>query len=173
MKEYVLDADVIEEIFNNPSGAKAKQLEKILIKRFKKHAGNPKFLALSERLEALRDKAERGLIDSIDFIQELCKIAKETVEAEKAEEEEKIKTPTAALTDLFMELKTDQTPAVVERIVNDIDQHVRLVSFPGWQNTSKGEREVKKSLRKTLWIKYQLKDEELFNRAYAYIEQYY
>ena len=83
MKEYVLDADVIEEIFNNPSGAKAKQLEKILIKRFKKHAGNPKFLALSERLEALRDKAERGLIDSIEFIQELCKIAKETVEAER------------------------------------------------------------------------------------------
>jgi type I restriction enzyme R subunit len=28
-------------------------------------------------------------------------------------------------------------------------------------------------LRKTLWIKYKLKDEELFNRAYAYIEQYY
>lgn len=173
MKEYVLDADVIEEIFNNPSGAKAKQLEKILIKRFKKHAGNPKFIALSERLEALRDKAERGLIDSIEFIQELCKIAKETVEAEKAEEEAAIKTPKAALTELFMELKTDQTPAVVERIVSDIDQHVRLVSFPGWQNTSKGEREVKKSLRKTLWIKYKLKDEELFNRAYAYIEQYY
>ena len=172
MKEYVLDADVIEEIFNNPSGAKAKQLEKILIKRFKKHAGNPKFLALSERLEALRDKAERGLIDSIEFIQELCKIAKETVEAEKAEEAA-IKTPKAALTELFMELKTDRTPAVVERIVNDIDQHVRLVSFPRWQNTSKGEREVKKSLRKTLWIKYKLKDEELFNRAYAYIEQYY
>jgi type I restriction enzyme R subunit len=173
MKEYVLDADVIEEIYNNPSGTKAKQLEKILIKRFKKHAGNPKFLALSERLEALRDKAEQGLIDSIEFIQELCKIAKETVEAEKAEEEANTKTPTAALTELFMELKTDETPAVIERIVKDIDQHVRLVSFPGWQNTSKGEREVKKSLRKTLWIKYKLKDEELFNRAYAYIEQYY
>ena len=144
MKEYVLDADVIEEIFNNPSGAKAKQLEKILIKRFKKHAGNPKFLALSERLEALRDKAERGLIDSIEFIQELCKIAKETVEAEKAEEEAAIKTPKAALTELFMELKTDQTPAVVERIVNDIDQHVRLVSFPGWQNTSRGNEKSRK-----------------------------
>ena len=31
----------------------------------------------------------------------------------------------------FLELKTDQTPAVVERIVADIDAIVRVVRFPG------------------------------------------
>jgi len=48
-----------------------------------------------------------------------------------------------------------------------------VVSFPGWQNTSSGEREVQKSLRKQL-LKYKLhKDQMLFERAYAYIKEYY
>ena len=174
LEEFVLDADVIEDIFNNPDPKNAKKLEKLLIKRFKKHAGNPKFKTLSERLEALRDKAEQGLITSIEFVKELCKLAKETVEAEKEIAELIIeKTPKAALTELFLELKNDQTPAVVERIVVDIDAIVRVVRFPGWQKTSSGEREVQKSLRKAL-LKYKLhKDQMLFERAYAYIKEYY
>jgi type I restriction enzyme R subunit len=174
LDEFILDADVIENIFNNPDPKKIKQLEKILIKRFAKHAGNPKFKALSERLEELRDKAEKGLITSIEFIKELCKIAKETVQAEKElEEAQQEKTPLTALTELFFELKTDETPAVVERIVADIDAIVRIVRFPGWQNTTAGEREVQKSLRQAL-LKYKLhKDQVLFDRAYAYIKEYY
>lgn len=174
LEEFVLDADVIEDIFNNPDPKNAKKLEKILVKRFKKHEGNPKFKKLSELLEELRDRAERGLITSIEFVKELCKIAKETVQAEK-ELAELIqeKTPKAALTELFLELKTEETPAVVERIVTDIDAIVRVVSFPGWQKTVSGEREVQKSLRKAL-LKYQLhKDQVLFDRAYGYIKEYY
>ncbi len=72
-----------------------------------------------------------------------------------------------------MELKTDNTPAVVERIVNDIDSIVKQVRSPGWQSTTSGEREVQKSLRRAL-MKYQLhKDQDLFERAYAYIKEYY
>ena len=55
----------------------------------------------------------------------------------------------------------------------DIDEIVRIVRFPGWQNTNKGEREVKMALRKTL-SKYQLhKDNELFERAYGYVAEYH
>ena len=174
MRGATLDADVIEDIFNNPDPKKSKQLEKILVKRFKKHAGNPKFKSLSERLEELRDKAEQGLISSIEFVKELCKIAKETIQAEKELEAElQERSPKAALTDLFLELKTDQTPAVVERIVTDIDAIVRVVRFPGWQQSNQGEREVQQSLRKAL-LKYKLhKDQALFERAYAYIKEYY
>ena len=174
LEEYILDADVVEEIFNNPDPKKAKELERILIKRFKKHAGDPRFKKLSERLEDLRNKAERGLITSIEFVKELCKLAKETVQAEKEMAEQvQQKTPQAALTELFTELKTNQTPAVVARIVADIDEIVKIVRFPGWQTTSAGEREVQKSLRKAL-LKYKLhKDQVLFDRAYAYIKEYY
>lgn len=174
LDEFVLDADVIEDIFNNPDPKKTKQLEKLLVERFKKRDGIPQFKALSERLEALRDKAEKGLISSIEFVKELCKLAKDTIQAEKElADAVQEKTPQAALTELFLELKTDQTPAVVERIVTDIDAIVRVVRFPGWQSTVSGEREVQKSLRKAL-LKYSLhKDQDLFDRAYAYIKEYY
>jgi len=174
LDEFVLDADVIEDIFNNPSPKNTKKLETILINRFKKYAQNPIFKKLSERLEALRDKAEKGLISSIEFVKELCKIAKETIQAEKELEQEiQEKSPKAALTELFLNLKTDKTPAVVERIVTDIDSIVRVVRFPGWQKTTSGEREVQKSLRKAL-LKYKLhKDQTLFDQAYAYIKEYY
>ena len=134
LDEFVLDADVIENIFNNPDPKKVKQLEKDLIQRFKKHGGNAEFKKLSKRLEELRDKAEKGLITSIEFVKELCTIAKDTVSAEKdLQQEVQEKSPKAALTDLFLELKNDETPAVVERIVTDIDAIVRIVNFPGWQ----------------------------------------
>lgn len=173
LDEFVLDADVIEGIFNNPDPKNAKKIEKILAKRFKKHAGDPKFKKLSERLEELRDKAQLGLITSIEFIKELCKLAKEVLVAEKELEYVEEKTPQAALTELFLELKTDQTPAVVERIVTDIDAIVRQVRFPGWQKTSSGEREIQRSLRQAL-LKYKLhKEQVLFDRAYEYIKEYY
>jgi type I restriction enzyme R subunit len=172
LDEFVLDGDVIDDIANNRDPRKIKELERKLIERFKKNAGNPKFKKLSARLEDLKDKAEQGLISSIDFVKELCKLATETLQAEKEESLEEY-SPKSALTELFLELKTEQTPAVVARIVDDIDAIVRVVRFPGWQTTAAGEREVQKSLRKSL-LKYQLhKDQVLFDRAYAYIKEYY
>jgi type I restriction enzyme R subunit len=96
------------------------------------------------------------------------------VEAEKrVDPKEELEKGKAALTDLFNETRNTSTPAIVERIVNDIDAIVRIVRFPGWQQTSAGERDVQKALRKTL-LKYKLHHEqELFDRAYSYIKQYY
>ena len=61
---------------------------------------------------------------------------------------------------------------MVERIVADIDAIVKQVRFPGWQGTS-GERVVQQALRRAL-LKYKLHtDQELFEKAYGYIRQYY
>lgn len=174
MQEMILDADVIDDLMNKKDPKQADKVIDILTQRFKKHSGNPEFKQLSQRLDEVRLKAEKGLISSIEFIKELCQIAKDTLVAERdvftpAEK----KTAKTALTELFLELKTDKTPAVVERIVTDIDDIVKIVRFPGWQSTVAGEREVQKSLRKTL-LKYQLhKEEELFEKAYLYIKEYY
>ena len=174
MEEMVLDADVIDNLMNKKDPKDAGRVVIVLSHRLSHNLDNPIFRALSERLEALRDKAEKGLINSIEFIKQLCEIAKETLQAEKQKDNgEQQKSAKAGLTELFLELKTDKTPAIVERIVNDIDEIVRLVRFDGWQNTIPGEREVQKSLRKTL-LKYQLhRDEELFNKSYEYIKEYY
>ena len=174
MQEVVLDETMVASLMASKDPKAAKKIEKELIKRFKKYTNQPKFVELSKRLEALRDKAEQGLISSIEFIKELCQIARETIQAEKQEEHIEVrKTGTEALTELFLELRTEDTPAVVGRIVADIDSIVKIVRFPGWQTTNAGEREVQKALRKTL-LKYKLhKEEVLFNKAYMYIREYY
>lgn len=71
------------------------------------------------------------------------------------------------------QVRNEKTPIIVKRIVNEIDEIVCIIRFDGWQNTSGGEREVKKALRKVL-LNYKLHgDQELFDRAYGYIVQYY
>ena len=58
-------------------------------------------------------------------------------------------------------------------LVGDIDEIVRKVRFPGWQQTEAGEREVRRALRKSL-LKYKLHTEQdLYDQAYGYIRQYY
>jgi type I restriction enzyme R subunit len=170
----VLDADLLEAVLSNPDPKKAKEIDIKVARRLRKHLGNPKFKALSERLDALRDRFESGVLNSVEFLKQLLQLAKEVLQAEKdvppEEDEDRGK---AALTELFNEVKTAETPIIVERVVADIDEIVRLVRFPGWQDTLAGEREIKKALRKSLF-KYKLHaDEELFEKAYNYIRQYY
>ena len=170
----VLDADLLEAVLSNPDPKKAKEIEIKVARRLRKHLGNPKFKALSERLDALRDRFESGVLNSVEFLKQLLQLAKEVLQAEKEtppeEDEDRGK---AALTELFNEVKTAETPIMVERVVADIDEIVRLVRFPGWQDTLAGEREIKKALRKSLF-KYKLHaDEDLFEKAYSYIRQYY
>lgn len=170
----ILDADLLEAVLTNPDPKKAKVIEIKLNRRLRKHAGDPKFKQLSERLDALKERFESGQMTSVEFLKQLLQIAKETLEAEKdtppEEDEDRGK---AALTQLFNEVKTAETPIIVERVVADIDEIVRLVRFPGWQDTLAGEREIKKAIRKSLF-KYKLHaHEELFEKAYDYIRQYY
>ena len=172
LETLVMDADVMAELLKDPE----KRIVEIEIKitgRLRRNVG-PKFIELSQRLEALRLKHEQGLLASIDFLKSLLDLAKDVVEAEKEQPAEVGEDQgKAALTELFGEIKNAQTPVIVERAVADIDEIVRQVRFPGWQQTAAGEREVQKALRKSL-LKYKLHtDQDLFDRAYGYIRQYY
>jgi len=175
LETLVVDAGLLEAVIGSPDQKKkTRELEFKLTARLRRHMGKPAYKKLSERLEALRERHERGLMNSVEFLEELLELARELVAVEKetppVEDEDRGK---AALTELFQQVRTDDTPLIVARVVSDIDEIVRLVRFPGWQQTSAGEREVKKALRKTL-LKYQLHtNNELFERAYGYIRQYY
>ena len=170
----VMDADVLADLLQNPDPKRTKEIEIKLIARLRKHKDNPAFIELGQRLEELRDRHEQGILNSINFLKQLLEIAKEVVEAEKqVDPEEEQDRAIAALTELFNEARGSSTPVVVERIVADIDGIVKVVRFPGWQQTIAGEREVKQALRKTL-LKYKLhQEQDLFDRAYTYIAQYY
>lgn len=135
---------------------------------------NPRFRQLSERLESLEERHEQGQLHSVEFLKLLLDLAKDVVEAEKetppAEDEDRGK---AALSELFEQVRNEETPIIVERIVGQIDEIVRLVRFPGWQNTHAGALEVRKALRKTLFDFKLHQDTELFEKAYGYVKQYY
>ena len=107
-------------------------------------------------------------------MKQILELAKEVLEAEKeVDPEQERDKAREALTELFKEARNDKTHIIVERIVNDIDEIVKKVRFPDWQHTSQGERLVQKELRKVL-LKYQLhRDQDLFDKAYAYLRQYY
>ena len=174
LETLVLDADVLDEIITDPDPRRGKEVEIKLVKRLRKHPDDPRFRALGERLEELRAKHAGGQTTSLEFLKQLLEIAKEVVAAEKAiEPEEERDQAKAALTELFESVKNPETPILVERVVNDIDEIVRQVRFPGWQGTKAGEREVQRALRRCL-LKYKLhREQELFDKAYGYIRQYY
>ncbi len=175
VETLVLDAQVLEDILKDAEPLKrGKEIEIKLMSRLRKHLGNAKFTALGERLEKIKERHEQGFLTSLEFLKEILELAKDVVQAEKAAEpEEERDRAKEALTDLFQEAKTKNTHIIVERIVTDIDDIVKKVRFPDWQHTSQGERLVQKELRKAL-LKYQLhRDQDLFDRAYSYIRQYY
>lgn len=174
LETLVMNADILENLIHEFPPQKIKEIEIDVGRRIGKHKNNPIFIALGERLLKLKEKHEQGLITSIEFLKKLLALAGELVQAEKqiepVDEQARAKT---ALKELFAEVKNKNTPIVIERIVNEIDEIVRKVRFEGWQATSKGQRDVKQELRKVLYVKYQLKEQDLFDKAYSYIEQYY
>ncbi len=170
-----LDAELIDDFIKHHDAVKiTRRLEIDLVARIRKHDKSLKFQKLGERLEDLRERHEQGLVTSVEFLKMLIDMAKEARAAEKEvvpeEEEDKGK---AALTALFEGVRNENTPIIVENIVNEIDDIVKVTRFPGWQATTQGKREIKQQLNKILWTRYKLKDRDLFNKAYSYIEEYY
>ena len=122
----------------------------------------------------MKNRHQQGLLLSIDFLKELLALAKDVVKTEReTPPEEDQDRGKAALTELFEESRNGDTPVMVKRVVNDIDEIVRAVRFDGWQATYAGEREIKRALRQTLFPYKLHQDAELFEKAYGYIREYY
>lgn len=175
LEAFVVDEVIIEQLIidHGVEGA-SRQVEIKLVTRLRKHSSEPEFISLGQKLEELRLAHELNQVNSLDFLKNLLQLARDVLEAEQKiesmDEQERAK---AALTELFTEVKNENTPIIVENIVNEIDGVVKEVRFAGWQDTIEGRRSVKRNLRKIIWIKYKIKDEEVVARAYSYIEMYY
>lgn len=177
LESLVLDADVLNAAISEADAKKTiKEVEQLLIPRLRKNIGNPKFKKLAEKLDELREKMAQNLKTSIEFLKELLTIAREVLKAEQdVEPEDNRQKARAALTELFESIKNTETPIIVENIVNDIDNQIISIvrNFNDAFKTITGKREVQKQLRSILWLKYKIKDQEVFDKAYRYIEMYY
>ena len=171
----VLDAQTIEDLMTGKrTHVPTAEIEKQITARIARHLNNPVFIELGQRLNALREKYADIQQSSLDFLRELLELAKDTVAAEKAENEipreEKGK---AALTELFEALRGDETPIIVSNVVDRIDEVVRGVRFDGWQATIAGDQEVRKALRQALYVQFKIRDNEVYERALGYVREYY
>ncbi|MBO7461343.1 MAG: HsdR family type I site-specific deoxyribonuclease, partial [Bacteroidales bacterium] len=179
LEDLVIDADIIDSVLEDEKKREKKivEVEKMLKMRLGLHKGDPKFKKFAEKLDELRERMIQNLISSIDFLKQLLQMAKDLLE-----EEQKMKQPVdkraqakAALTELFESVKSEETPIIVEKVVNDIDNEVVNIirQFNDAFQSVTARREIKKKLRSILWIKYQIKDNDVFEKAYGYIEMYY
>ncbi len=179
LEDLVVDAEIIDSVMNDEKKVQKKiiEVEKMLKLRLGEHKNDPKFKKFAEKLDELRERMEQNLISSIDFLKQLLEMAHDILEAEKSvdQPQDKRAQARAALTDLFESIKSESTPVVVENVVNDIDNEVVNIvrQFNDAFKSITAQREIKKKLRSILWIKYSIKDNDVFEKAYQYIEMYY
>lgn len=65
---------------------------------------------------------------------------------------------------MFESLQDNGRRSAVERVVNDVDEVVRSVRFTRWQDTHEGDRPVQQAPRKTLYVKYKIRDNDVFEK---------
>ena len=181
IEDLVVNSRIIDECINDESKRNRTivEIQKMLKLRLgnQKHANSKEFKQLSEKLRELQERLRQQQIDSIQFLKDLLALAKEVLDTEQKLEQpqDKRQQARAALTELFESIKTPETPIVVENVVNDIDtQVVDIVRrFNNAFKTITGQNEVRKMLRSILWLKYKIKDNDVFEKAYKYVEMYY
>ena len=170
--ELVMDAESVFELPEEERIKKAKKLNLSLMGKMRSK-NDPRFEELGKRLERLKEKYEAGVLNSLEWLKELLDVARDMVHIENEAHEKVIPDDKQALTEIFLEVKSDATPQIVAGIVEDIDKIVKATRFDGWQNNHGGQREIQKVLRQTLF-KYKLhKEQELFDKAYGYIREHY
>lgn len=179
LEDLVVNADIIDQAITEAEAKKRTiELEQVLRLRLQTHSGDINYKPFVEKLEELRERMEQSLETSIDFLKQLLVLAKDLLKAEKKVMDAPIDRrhqARAALTELFESIKTPETPIIVENVVNDIDKEIVAIvlKFSDAFKSVTAQREIKQKLRTILWIKYGLKDQEVFDKAYSYIEQYY
>jgi type I restriction enzyme R subunit len=141
---------------------------------------HPVYVSLADRLDDLRRAKIASAEASVEFLKLLLEIARDFVEAEKAEAAGNLDAipvlpdpRKGALTQILAEYAPLDTPVIIESVVEDIDAIVRPVKGSGWQTSQPGDREVRRQLRACLNRHALPAIGELYDRAYAYIRENY
>jgi type I restriction enzyme R subunit len=141
--------------------------------------GHKIWKSLADRLELLRQSKILDAQASVEFLRHLLELAKDVLEAEKADDECRLDELTVidprvgALTQIFDEFKPEGVPVVIGNVVSQVDSLVQPVRGTGWQTSHPGDRTVRQELRMILKNNGLPPSGELFDRAYDYIRENY
>jgi type I restriction enzyme, R subunit len=137
------------------------------------------WVSLSARLEALRQSKIDSAVASVEFLKQILVLARDLVEAEKADDEGRIDEikvidpDKGALTQILAEYAPPDVPVIIETVVEKIDAIVRPVRGTKWQESQPGDRNVRIELRRVLAESGLPPQGDIFDRAYAYIREHY
>jgi type I restriction enzyme R subunit len=193
LEKVAVDAGLLEAIkdltlFSIPTGPGDKgptalEVMQRLEERIQKRFGDPEtdkvWRSLSERLELLRLSRIAGAAESVEFLKKLLTLAKDLIEAERADDEGRISDikvvdpRKGALSQIFQEYKPQDVPVVIETVVDKVDALVQPVRGTGWQTSHPGDRTVRLELRKILRDSGLPHQGDLFDHAYDYIRENY
>ncbi len=155
------------------------RLEERIQRRFGDEATEKIWRSLAERLELLRLSRISNAAESVEFLKQLLRLAKDLIEAERADDEGrageiKVVDPRkGALTQIFEEYAPDDTPVIIETVVDKVDELVQPVRGTGWQTSHPGDRTIRLELRRVLRDSGLPHQGELFDHAYDYIRENY
>ena len=181
LEDLVVDSNILDTCLNDEK-KRAKtiiEIKKMLVLRLgnSKYKNHPRMQELAEKMRELQERMKQEQADSIEFLKQMLQLAKEMVELERKldQPEDQRMQAKAALTELFLTVKNDKTPIAVEHVVNDIDEQVVGIirRFPNAFKAVTGKQEIRKTLRSLLWLKYKIKDNDVYEKACQYVEQYY
>jgi len=87
LETLVLDTELLGEILDEADALRrGKAIEFRLIPRLRRHLNDPRFVALGERLERIRQQHEQGFLNSLEFLKAMLELAKESlIEVTQAE----------------------------------------------------------------------------------------
>ncbi|POH60304.1 type I restriction endonuclease subunit R [Arthrobacter glacialis] len=194
----IVDQDTIEQLFEqgaldpekDPKGTTTVSTTEVidtianrLKKRLAGHNGNHEvYRSIAERLDRLRERRVTQARDNLEILKSALEIATDVTAAEKAEDTggtaglDLLPSPKiGALTQIFLEFKPEDTPAMLDKVVAEIDEVVREVStgWDGWAKTRGGDRRVRNSIRIVLTHYGFPIQGDLFDRAYSYVAENY
>jgi type I restriction enzyme R subunit len=193
LDKVAMDAEVLEALRENglfpeppklgqpaPTALEVLQrLEERIMARIAGANGIKMWKSLAERLELLRLSRISSAAESVEFLRHLLELAKDLLEAERADDEGRINEikvidpRKGALTQIFEEFKPQGVPVVIESVVEKVDSLVQPVRGTGWQTSHPGDRMVRQELRLILKNSGLPPAGDLFDRAYAYIRENY
>ena len=193
LEKVAMDAEVLEALRDNglfpetPTAGKPaptalevlQRLEERIKLRLAGTDGSKVWKSLAERLELLRLSRISSAAESVEFLRYLLELAKDLLEAERADDEGRINEikvidpRKGALTQIFEEYRPEGVPVVIENVVEQVDALVQPVRGTGWQTSHPGDRMVRQELRLILKNSGLPPAGELFDRAYAYIRENY
>ena len=173
LETLIVSPDILESAKQDIPRQKPKQVELKIIKRLKRHQGDPVFIKLGKRLEEAREQYITRIISSIQYLKTLLEIAKEVVAEENRGKRKQKLDDKQALTRIFEQQNLPTTSEIIRKIVSDIDDIVKKVRFEDWQHTIAGERQIKQEITRVL-LRHRLhRDEDLFSKIYGYIREHY